>query len=100
MTEGITIDRDKITEFCKRNPIRRLSLFGSALRQDFSSESDVDLLLELVPNSGVGYFKLLSMEDELSQILGRKADLRTPQELSHYFRDEVLREAEPIYEQA
>jgi len=92
--------KDKISEFCKRNPIRRLSIFGSVLRDDFTQQSDVDMLLELVPDADVGYFKLIAMENELSAILGRKVDLRTPQELSHYFRAEVLSEAELLYEQA
>jgi hypothetical protein len=96
MSVKISIDREKIAEFCRRHHIRRLSLFGSVLRDDFGSDSDVDVLVEFetghVP--GLAFF---GMEAELSQILGRKVDLSTLQFLSRYFRDEVLNEAEEQY---
>lgn len=94
----VDIPRKQVAEFCKRNNIRRLSLFGSVLRDDFSPDSDVDVLVEFEPGQGPGFFGLARMERELSDILGgRKVDLRTPQELSRYFRDEVLTSAEVQY---
>jgi predicted nucleotidyltransferase len=96
MSVKISIDREKIAEFCRRHHICRLSLFGSVLRDDFGPDSDVDVLVEFetghVP--GLAFF---DMEAELSQILGRKVDLSTLQFLSRYFRDEVLNEAEEQY---
>jgi predicted nucleotidyltransferase len=97
---AITINylpRKKIEEFCKRNHIRRLSLFGSALRGDAGPDSDIDFLIEFHPDHIPGLIKLAGMEIELSEILGRKVDLRTPQDLSHYFRQEVLNSAELQY---
>lgn len=94
----IEMPKDKIAEFCKRNHIRKLSLFGSILREDFRPDSDVDVLVEFEPGSGPGFFGLAHMERELSVILGgKKVDLRTPQELSRYFRDDVLSLAEVQY---
>ncbi len=93
----IDVPQDIISEFCKRNNIRKLSLFGSVLRGDFRENSDVDVLIEFESGHGTGYFGLARMERELSSILGRKVDLRTPQELSRYFRDEVLSQAEIQY---
>lgn len=94
----IEIPKDKIAEFCKRNHIGKLSLFGSVLGEDFRPYSDVDVLVEFEPGRGPGFFGLARMERELSVILGgRKVDLRTPQELSRYFRDDVLSSAEVQY---
>ena len=84
-----------IAEFCRRNHIRKMSLFGSVIRDDFTPESDVDILVEFAP--GFAYF---DMERDLSKIFGRKVDLNTPSELSKYFRQEVLEEAEDIYVEA
>jgi predicted nucleotidyltransferase len=92
----IKIDRDQVTAFCRRHHIRRLALFGSVLRDDFSPESDVDVLVEFEPGQVPG-LALLTMEEELSTILGRKVDLNTPGFLSRYFRDQVLAEAENQY---
>jgi uncharacterized protein len=89
--------QDRIAEFCQRHRIRRLSLFGSALRDDFTPDSDVDLLVEFEEGATVGLIRLSAMEIELGEILGRKADLRTPNDLSRYFRDQVLRSAEVQY---
>ena len=95
---NIQLPPDKIAEFCKRNRIRRLSLFGSALRSDFRSDSDIDLLVEFQPGPAPSLFDLARMERELSALLGgRKVDLRTPQELSRYFREEVLSSANVQY---
>lgn len=88
----------KLVEFCKRNGIRKLSLFGSALREDFGSDSDIDLLVELRSSSAPSLLDLARMERELSALLGgRKVDLRTPKEISRYFRDEVLSSASVQY---
>lgn len=93
-TLPIDIPKNKIAEFCRRYHIRKLSLFGSVLRDDFRPESDIDFLVESEPGRTPGYFKLVSMEMELSEMLeGRKIDLRTPNELSIYFRDRVMLEA-------
>ena len=93
---GVEIPREVIAEFCRRHRIRRLALFGSILREDFRPESDVDVLVEFEPGATPG-FAFFGMQDELSAILGRKVDLNTPQCLSKYFRDEVLREAQELY---
>ncbi len=81
---------DRLKQFCKKNHIRKLSLFGSALRGDFNKESDIDILVEFRPENVPGLIKLSRMENELSMLFGRKVDLRTPQDLSVYFREEVL----------
>ena len=96
MNREISIDREAIAEFCRRNRIRRLALFGSVLRDDFSPESDVDVLVEFEPGHtpGLAFF---AMQRELSGILGRKVDLNTTNDLSPYFRQEVLDEAEVLY---
>lgn len=96
---GINIPREAIASFCRRNYIRRLSLFGSILRDDFRSDSDVDVLVEFVPGRtpGLAFF---AMQDELSDLLGRKVDLHTAGSLSKYFRDQVLAEAEVQYDAA
>ncbi len=97
----LPIDRKKIAAFCERHHIRRLALFGSALRDDFRPESDVDVLVEFGQGKTVSFFKLYDMEQELSQILGgRKVDINTPKSLSKYFRDKVLAEAEVQYVEA
>lgn len=99
MAPHIEIPKDRIAEFCRRNHIRRLALFGSVLRDDFGPESDVDVLVEFEPDIRVG-LRFFGMEIELSEILGRKVDLNTPGFLSKYFRDEVLAEAEVQYDAA
>jgi predicted nucleotidyltransferase len=90
MSPKVAFDREKLAEFCRHNHIRKLSLFGSVLTDRFSPDSDVDVLVEFEPRNGPGYFGLAGMEIELSEMLGRKVDLRTPQELSRYFREEVV----------
>ena len=92
----IQIPLDKIADFCQRNHISKLSLFGSVLRSDFKPESDIDLLVEFLPGQRRG-FRLVGMEIELSEMLGRKVDLRTPKELSPYFRQKVVNSAEVLY---
>jgi len=96
----INIPQDKIAEFCRRNHIRRLAVFGSALGPDFNENSDIDILVEFDPNHTPGLFGLARMERELSALLGgRRVDLRTPEDLSRYFRQQVLQEAEVQYAQ-
>jgi predicted nucleotidyltransferase len=96
MGAKIKIPKQKLTEFCRRHHIRKLSFFGSVLRDDFRPDSDIDVLVEFesgyVP--GLAFF---GMEEELAAILGRKVDLHTPQFLSKYFRDQVVAEAEVQY---
>jgi uncharacterized protein len=95
----IDLPRERIAQFCRRHHIRRLALYGSVLRDDFTPESDVDVLVEFEPGKTPG-FAIVRMQDELSAMLGRRVDLRTPNELSKYFRDEVLAvlaEAEELY---
>jgi predicted nucleotidyltransferase len=92
----IRIDRQKLTEFCRTNHIFRLALFGSILRDDFRPDSDVDVLVEFEPGHVPG-LKFFALERELSELLGRKVDLNTPNFLSPYFRGRVLAEAEVQY---
>jgi predicted nucleotidyltransferase len=87
----------QLAGFCRRHHIRRLSLFGSALREDFRPDSDVDVLVEFEPGVSVGLLHLARIERELTETIGKKVDMRTPAELSRYFRDEVLRTAEVQY---
>ncbi len=96
---SVAIPKEEIEQFCQRHHIRKLSLFGSVLRDDFTSESDIDFLVEFEPGKTPGFFKIVSMEMELSELLeGRKIDLRTPNELSIYFRDRVMAEAVVQYD--
>ena len=99
MKKGIHIEipKERIEEFCKRHYIRKLSLFGSALRDDFTPESDLDILVEFDPAHIPGFIRLAGMEIELTEILGRKVDMRTAQDLSRYFRDEVLNSSKVQY---
>ena len=94
--KGIDIPEDAIAHFCRRNGIRRLSLFGSILRDDFGPASDIDILVEFEPSVRIG-LRFFSLEAELAELLGRRVELHTPAFLSRYFRDEVLAEAEPLY---
>jgi len=96
----IDVPKEQIAEFCRRNHIRRLALFGSVLRDDFGPDSDVDVLVEFEPGARVGLMRLAGMEIELGDLLGHKVDLNTPGFLSRYFRDQVLAEAEVQYDAA
>ena len=84
--------------FCKKYHIAFLSLFGSILNPNFKKSSDVDFLVKFKENHCPSFFDLVDMESELCVIVGRRVDLRTPNELSRYFRDEVLAQAEVVYE--
>ncbi len=96
----VTVDPGKIAEFCRTRGVRKLSLFGSVLRDDFDpSRSDVDVLVEFLPGRAPAW-EFFRFGEFLSDIFGRKVDCNTPAMLSKHFREEVLREAVAIYEQA
>lgn len=93
---ALELPRQKIADFCERHHVRRLALFGSVLRPDFRADSDIDILVEFEPGQtpGLAFF---TMQEELSALIGRKVDLNTRGNLSRYFRDKVLQEAETLY---
>jgi predicted nucleotidyltransferase len=95
----IDVPAEKIAEFCRRHHVRKLAFFGSVLRDDFRPDSDVDVLVEFEPGQtpGLAFF---GMQDELSDLLGRRVDLNTPGCLSPHFRDRVAREAKTLYDAA
>jgi len=95
----IEVPREKVAIFCRRYGIRKLALFGSVLRDDFTPESDVDVLVEFEPSAKLG-LRFFDVEQELSALLGYKVDLNTPGFLSKYFRDRVMAEAETVYDTA
>jgi predicted nucleotidyltransferase len=95
----VTISPEKIEEFCRRHRIRKMAFFGSVLREDFSEDSDIDVLVEFEPGVAVG-LNFFSIERELSLLLGRKVDLNTTGFLGKYFRDEILSEAQVQYKSA
>ena len=97
MSARIQIDRERVADFCRRHRVCRLALFGSVLRDDFRPDSDVDVLVDFAPEARAGLFEMARMEAELEELIGRKVDLRTPAELSRYFRDEVVAAAEVQY---
>ncbi|MEM4202890.1 MAG: nucleotidyltransferase family protein [Candidatus Methanomethylicaceae archaeon] len=98
MNPKLSIPQEQIAAFCQKHGIRRLSIFGSALREDFRPDSDVDVLVEFEPDRIPTLFDIAGMEKELSSLLnGRKVDLRTPGDLSRYFRQQVMEEAEVQY---
>ena len=95
---GITFNGRALSTFCMKNGIKKLSLFGSVLSNDFGPQSDIDVLIEFMPGEIVGFFRLIRIERELSSFFkGRKVDLRTVGDISKYFRDRVLTEAEVLY---
>ena len=87
-----------IADFCQRHHIRKLSLFGSVLRDDFRPDSDIDVLVEFEPDHVPGLLRMAGMQIELSEIIGREVDLRTAAELSRYFRQQVVDSADLLYE--
>ncbi len=99
MSTKIPVDYERIAAFCRRHHICKLAFFGSVLREDFHSDSDIDVLIEFESGQRVGLIRLAGMELELSEILGRKVDLRTPADLSPYFRQAVVASAEVQYAQ-
>ncbi|BBO89299.1 hypothetical protein DSCOOX_24790 [Desulfosarcina ovata subsp. ovata] len=96
----IDIPKERLAEFCRKNEIQNLSLFGSVLRDDFGPDSDVDVLVEFKAGTRVGLIRLTSLEFELGEIIGRKVDLNTPGFISRYFRSEVMAEREVQYAEA
>jgi hypothetical protein len=93
----IAVNSERIAEFCRKHHIRKLAFFGSVLREDFRPDSDVDVLVWFQPEHIPGLLRLMGMQNELTDLIGRQVDLRTPDELSRHFRDEVVTEAEVQY---
>jgi hypothetical protein len=98
--ERVHLTKEQIAEFCNKHHIKKFAFFGSILRDDFRSDSDIDILVDLEPGAPIGLFEMADMELQLSDMAGRKVDLRTPQDLSKYFRDKVVKEAEVLYERS
>lgn len=96
----IEVSQEAIADFCRRNQIRKLAIFGSALRDDFTPESDVDVIVWFEPEANVGLFELYRMQQELVVLFQRDVDLNTENGLSKYFRDQVLSEPEVLYDAA
>jgi hypothetical protein len=96
--DRVNITKKQIADFCEKNHILRLAFFGSVLRNDYRPDSDVDILVYLDRSVPTGLMEMVRMERQLSEMIGRKVDLRTPNELSVYFKDDVIAEAEIIYE--
>ncbi|MBL7152469.1 MAG: nucleotidyltransferase family protein [Phycisphaerae bacterium] len=92
------ISKEKLADFCKKNHIIKMSLFGSLSRGESGPDSDIDLLVEFEHGLTPGLFAIIRMEMELTEMLGRKVDLRTPEDLSRYFRDEVIQNARLQYQ--
>lgn len=97
MPHAMDIDRRMLADFCRKHRIARLSLFGSALRDDFGPDSDIDLLVEFEPDARPSLFDVGGMMQELTDALGRQVDIRTPNDLSRYFRQQVIDESELLY---
>ena len=93
---SLQLDRDQIADFCRRHRIRRLALFGSALRDDFSPDSDVDVLVEFEPGARIGW-DFVTIQDELGELVGRRVDLLTPGSIRPAYRNEILSTAEDVY---
>ncbi len=100
MSEFVCVDlpQDRIREYCATQPIRRLSVFGSAARNELTPESDIDLLVEYMPDARISYFDMGRHVTDLIEIVDRHVDLCTPKSLSRYFRQDVIDSALPIYE--
>lgn len=94
----ISLPIEQIRIYCQSQPIQHLSLFGSVLRDDFSPESDIDILVEYLPDAVITLLDMAQQEIDLSAIIGHKVDLRTANELSPYFRQDVIDTAMLIYE--
>ena len=97
---GVEIPREHLARFCREHGIRKLSLFGSILTDKFRSDSDVDLLVEFEKGRVPGFLGLARLEIDLTAMIGRKVDLRTPHELSRYFRSDVVNSAVVQYERS
>ena len=100
MNPHLSIPREQLAAFCQEHGIKRLAIYGSALREDFRPDSDIDVLVEFEADRIPGLLGVAGMEIELSGLFsGRKVDLRTPEDLSPYFRQEVMDAAEVQYAQ-
>jgi len=97
MRAHITVNHEQLADFCRRHHIRTLAFFGSVLRDDFRPDSDVDVLIEFEPAHVPGLLRLMTMQLEFSELIGRAADFRTPRDLGLHFRDRVVAEAEVLY---
>jgi predicted nucleotidyltransferase len=96
--DRLGVSQLELAEFCRRNHVRKLAIFGSALTERFKDSSDIDILVEFEPDFRVGYLRMAAIERELSSLFGgRRIDLRTAPELSRHFRDEVLKTASVQY---
>jgi hypothetical protein len=93
----VDLPQDRLRDYCETQPIRRLSVFGSAARNELRPESDIDLLVEYVPGARVGLFDMGGHLMDFQDIVGRKVDLVTPKGLCPYIRDEALNDARQIY---
>ncbi|MGH9119702.1 MAG: nucleotidyltransferase family protein [Acidimicrobiales bacterium] len=100
LAPGVVVDENAVRSFCRAHGIRWLGLFGSGLRGQLRPDSDLDLLVEFEPGRSPGLLRLAEFELELGRLLGRDVDLRTPGDLSIYFRDDVARTARPLYDAA
>ena len=100
MNPQVSIEKERLAAFCRSHGVRKFAVFGSALREDFGPDSDVDVLVEFEPGRTPGLLGVAGMERELSDLFGgRKVDLRTLEDLSRYFRQDVLDAAEVQYAQ-
>jgi len=97
MVADLKVDTTRITGFCRANRIAKLSVFGSALSKALRPDSDIDILVQFEPGREPGLLALARMQRELSAMFGRQVDLRTPEDLSRHFRDEVMARAEVLY---
>lgn len=97
MPVQIAVDREKIAEFCRRHHIKRLALFGSVLREDFGPDSDVDVLVEFEEGHAVGYLTFAGIARELTDLLGRSADIHTSTALKPRIRAEIAETAAMLY---
>lgn len=98
MISDLTYDNESLVAFCEKHRLRKLALFGSATRDDFTAESDVDVLIELPQQHNIGFFKFFAMEQELSEIFHRKVDLNTYGGMQGAVGQEILNSAKVIYE--
>jgi len=98
INDKVKLTKEQIKIFCENNHIRKFAYFGSVLRDDFKPDSDLDILVDLEPDAIIGLLEMAQMEIELSEMIGRNVDLRTPEDLSIYFRDKVVKEADVQYE--
>lgn len=97
MTPQVSVSRSAVRDFCRAYAVRELAVFGSALRDDFGRDSDVDVLIDFAPGARIGLVTLQRMRDELAGIFGRPVDLLTRNGLNRHIRDEILREVEIIH---